>query len=79
MSDKQSTEIIDTLKHGGRVVVRKRKTSRGLTLDTELCSRHIGLMAIAKAEASGEIRVKNTVTIPKGVMVEYELVEESHV
>lgn len=66
-------DIKDALSNGGRVVVRKRKSGRGTILDTELCSRHIGLMAIAKAEAAGEIRVRSITDIPKGTIEEYEL------
>lgn len=69
------SEIKAILESGGRVVVRQRSQKRGLTFDTELSSRPIGLMAIAKAEKAGEIRAKSTVSIPKGVMVEYELVK----
>ena len=71
------SEISETLASGGWVVVRQQRKQRGLTFDTELCSRPIGLMAIAKAEKAGEIRISRMRPIPKGVIVEYELARSS--
>jgi hypothetical protein len=65
--------ILNTLKTGGRIITRMRHTRRGMTIDTELCSRPTGLMAIAKAAEAGAIQVKSRTEIRKGELIEYEL------
>jgi hypothetical protein len=70
-----TNEIVEIIEQGGRVVVRQRQKRKGFSLDTELSSRPVGLMAIAKAEKDGLIRPKGPGTRSgKNVTWEYELI-----
>lgn len=74
-------EVIKILRDGGHVIVRKtykRGARGGMSLDTELSSRPVGLMAIGRAELAGLIRATNPTPIRKGVKWEYKLVELQH-